>query len=62
MIAARNPDKAGLWSDQRGQTTVEWILLLAVIGLPMVWVFRMALGILAEHYRMVQFVETMPFP
>ena len=24
--------------------------------------FRLVLGILQEHYRMIQFVETMPFP
>ena len=45
-----------------GQTTVEWALLLAAFGLPMVYVFGLLLSALAEHYRMVTFFETLPFP
>ena len=48
--------------DQAGQTTVEWALLLGGFGLPMVYGFAMLLAILAEHYRMVTFIETLPFP
>ena len=49
-------------ADQRGQAIVEYALVLAVIGLPCVVLFGWLLGILAEYYRMVVFVETLPFP
>jgi Flp pilus assembly pilin Flp len=51
-----------LWSDQRGQTTIEYALLLAAIGLPAVAAFGLMLAILAENYRMVTFLELLPFP
>jgi Flp pilus assembly pilin Flp len=51
-----------LWADQRGQTTIEYALLLAVIGLPAVAAFGLMLAILAENYKMVTFLELLPFP
>ena len=48
--------------DQRGQTTIEWALLLVGFVLPMIYVFRVLLAVLAEHYMMVTFLETLPFP
>jgi Flp pilus assembly pilin Flp len=51
-----------LWADERGQTTIEYALLLAVIGLPSVAAFGLMLAILAENYRMVTFLELLPFP
>jgi len=51
-----------LASDQTGQSTIEWVLLLAVFALPMIWVIRILLNVLAEHYRMVSFLETLPYP
>ncbi len=51
-----------LWSDERGQTTIEYALLLAVIGLPAVAAFGLMVSILAENYRMVTFLELLPFP
>ena len=51
-----------LWADDRGQTTIEYALLLAVIGLPAVAVFGLLVSILAEHYKMVTFLELLPFP
>jgi Flp pilus assembly pilin Flp len=51
-----------LHEDQRGQTAIEWVLIVVVFGLPMVYVFRALLGILTEQYRMVTFMETLPFP
>ena len=51
-----------LWSDERGQTTIEYALLLAVIGLPSVAAFGLMVSILAEHYKMVTFLELLPFP
>jgi Flp pilus assembly pilin Flp len=51
-----------LWADQRGQTTIEYALLLALIGLPAVGAFGLILAILAENYKMVTFLELLPFP
>jgi Flp pilus assembly pilin Flp len=51
-----------LSADENGQTTIEWVLLLTVFVLPMVWVLNMLLAVLVEHYRMVTFFETLPFP
>ncbi len=56
-------DRLARWhADEAGQTTIEWALLLAVVGLPAVIVFGWLVDILAEHYRMVTFLELLPFP
>ena len=47
---------------QCGQVTVEYTLLLAAFGIPMLYVFRMLLSVLAEYYGMVTFLETLPMP
>jgi Flp pilus assembly pilin Flp len=49
-------------ADQRGQAAVEWVLVLVAFGLPMVVVFAKLLDVLVEHYRMITFLETLPFP
>jgi hypothetical protein len=49
-------------ADQAGQTTVEWAMILLAFALPMYWVFKMLVDILAAHYRMMTFLETLPFP
>ncbi len=51
-----------LHADQGGQATVEWMLILVAFSLPMLWVLRKLLAVLAAHYRMVSFLETLPFP
>jgi Flp pilus assembly pilin Flp len=51
-----------LWADERGQTTIEYALLLAVVGLPAVGAFGLMVAILAENYKMVTFLELLPFP
>ncbi len=48
--------------DELGQTTVEWALLIAAVGLPLIYVFWALLDILAENYRMVTFLELLPMP
>ena len=48
--------------DTVGASTVEWALLLVAVGLPSFWVFSVILRAIAELYRMVTFVETLPFP
>ncbi len=49
-------------TNQAGQTTIEWALLLAAFVLPMAYVIRMLLDLLAVHYGMVVFLHTLPFP
>jgi hypothetical protein len=48
--------------DTAGASTVEWALLLMAVGLPSFWIFSVILQAIAELYRMVTFVETLPFP
>jgi Flp pilus assembly pilin Flp len=48
--------------DERGQMTVEWTLLIAAFGLPMIYVFRVMLATLAGHYGMMTCTLTLPFP
>lgn len=52
----------GLAGDQAGQTSVEYTLLLAGIGLPMVYVFTTLLNALSSYYQMVTFLQTLPLP
>ncbi len=51
-----------LHADQRGQATLEWVMLLVAVGIPSVLVFRYLLYALAACYQMVTFLETLPFP
>ena len=51
-----------LWSDEKGQTTIEYALLLAVIGVPACAAFGWLLQILAATYGMVAYLESQPFP
>jgi Flp pilus assembly pilin Flp len=51
-----------LWRDQGGQTTLEWTLLLATIGLPAIVMFAMMLATLTEYYRMVVYLVSVPMP
>ncbi len=50
-----------LLSDQTGQGSLEWVLLVGVVGLPLAWFCIQGLIAMAEHYRMVTFVDTLPF-
>ena len=47
---------------ESGQTTVEWALLLACFALPMIYVLGLLLSALTSYYRMVTFLETLPYP
>ena len=49
-------------SDNTGQAMIEYTLILAVFGIPMILLCRALLSILVEHYRMVTFLETLPYP
>ena len=52
----------GLHRDDAGQATIEYTLIIAVFGIPMILLCRVLLSILVEHYRMVTFLETLPYP
>ena len=49
-------------SDETGAAVLEYTLLLAVFGIPMVYVFGWLLSLMVEHYGMVTFLETLPLP
>ena len=48
--------------DRTGQSMIEWVLLLVGIGIPLIYVFGLLLDALAELYKMVSFIVTLPFP
>lgn len=48
--------------DERGAVSLEWSLLLAAFGIPMLAIFTLMLATLAEHYRMMSFVLSLPYP
>ncbi len=48
--------------DQRGQVTIEYTLVLVAFGLPMATTFVWLGRLLTEYYRMITFIETLPFP
>ncbi len=41
---------------------MEYTLILAAFGIPMIYVARWLLGALAGHYAMVSFLQTLPIP
>ena len=49
-------------ADEFGQAMVEYVLLLAAFGLPMLAVFIVLLQLMSKYYGMVTFLETLPFP
>lgn len=51
-----------LHADSTGQTSLEWALLMGGFGIPLIYLFGVLVSMLAEHYRMVSFLETLPFP
>jgi len=53
---------ARLAGDQTGQSMVEYALLIAVFGLPMLAVFVKLLELTTEHYGMMVFMQALPFP
>ena len=45
-----------------GQMTVEWALLIAAFGLPMIVLFRVMLAALTGFYQMLTCVISLPLP
>lgn len=55
-------DAAGLSGNQGGATTLEWTLLLVAMALPSYLLIKISLDILLAHYRMISFINSLPFP
>jgi hypothetical protein len=47
---------------ETGQVVLEYTLLLATFGIPMIYLAKLLLEILAGQYAMVTFLETLPLP
>lgn len=56
------PQPGNIAADDAGQATIEWALVLAAVALPMFFIIVVCLNLLMAHYRMVTFMETLPFP
>ena len=48
--------------DDSGQTTIEYALMIAVVGVPAVTVFGWLVTVITENFRMLTFLELLPFP
>lgn len=48
--------------DEEASMTLEWAMLLAVIGLPSYAIINLALEALVGHYQMMTMVNSLPFP
>lgn len=48
--------------DIRGAVTVEWALLLAAFGLPMMILFRVMLYYLTGYYQCITCLVSLPLP
>ena len=59
---ARRPGSVSFLSDEFGQVTVEWTLLLVAFGLPIVAMSALCLDMIVTHYGLITFIETLPFP
>lgn len=49
-------------ADEGGASSVEYLLLIALVGIPSLLLFRALLALMTEYYRMVVFIETLPMP
>ena len=50
-----------LWTDQRGQATLEYALFLAAIGLPSMILFRRLLQALGDLFAFTTLMLSLPF-
>jgi hypothetical protein len=51
-----------LLPDVRGASMMETVLLVGAIAIPSMYIMKMALDTLVEHYRMITLVNSLPFP
>jgi hypothetical protein len=61
MMADREPTRKPPAGEQ-GQVMLEYTLLLAVFGIPMILVARLLLNTMSAHYGIVSWMETLPLP
>ena len=61
-MTSTNSDIRRLVGDETAQATIEWVLILVVFILLMIYVLNLLLSVLTAHYGMVAFFETLPFP
>jgi Flp pilus assembly pilin Flp len=54
--------RSALCVDDRGQATVEYTLLLAAFGIPLMVLFAAMLRALGQYFQMISLLETMPLP
>ena len=58
-----NPlQRRSLWSDETAATSLEWLLLLAVIVIPSYVIIDLAIASLVGHYQMMTMINSLPFP
>ena len=50
-----------LISDNDGAASVEYALLLAVFGLPMIFIFRILINALVAYFEMASTIISLPF-
>ena len=50
-----------LWTDQRGQATLEYALFLAAIALPSMILFRRLLQVLGDLFAFTTLMLSLPF-
>ena len=48
--------------DQQGATSIEYILLLAFFGVPMLSIAAMILNLISGIYHQVTFLHSLPLP
>lgn len=56
----------GAWQvirhDESGSTTLEYVMLMAAIAIPSVFVMNMVLNLIVENYRLMILLNSLPFP
>ena len=52
-----------LASDESGQTTIEWVLVVGTFVMPIFWAaWHYLVPAVGIHYGFLTFFETLPFP
>jgi Flp pilus assembly protein TadG len=51
-----------LHRDESGAATLEMALLAAAVIIPSVYVIDLAMDVIISHYRMITFINSLPFP
>ncbi len=54
--------KLSIHHDQQGATSIEYILLLAFFGAPMLSIAAMILNLVSGLYHQITFLHSLPLP